>query len=148
MLAEIGFAAALLVRELDDGSLEIIDGHLRAETAPDALVPVLVLDVDEVEADKLLATFDLLPTMAGTNVEKLYSLVADVDTGNDAVRRMLDQQSQRASQLHDLTAPAKVIEKAIPEVFQVVVRCRDEADQEVVFERLTGDGYVCKISNL
>lgn len=31
-------------------------GHLRAEVTPDAEVPVMVLDIDETEADKILAT--------------------------------------------------------------------------------------------
>ena len=31
VLAEIGFADAVLDRELEDGSLELIDGHLRTE---------------------------------------------------------------------------------------------------------------------
>ena len=44
----------LLARELEDGSLELVDGHLRADTTPDQEVPVLVLDVTEAEADKLL----------------------------------------------------------------------------------------------
>jgi hypothetical protein len=43
LLAEIGYADALLARELVDGRLMLIDGHLRAETTPDAEVPVLVL---------------------------------------------------------------------------------------------------------
>src|SRR5687767_5327024 len=60
VLAEIGYADALLARELPDGTLELVDGHLRAETTPDALVPVLILDVDEAEAAKLLATLDPL----------------------------------------------------------------------------------------
>jgi len=34
ILAEIGYADALLARELPDGSLQLIDGHLRAETTP------------------------------------------------------------------------------------------------------------------
>ena len=42
VLAEIGYAGALLARELPDSSLELIDGHLRAETTPDQEVPVLV----------------------------------------------------------------------------------------------------------
>jgi len=53
MLAEIGYADALLARELPDGSLELIDGHLRAETTPESDVPVLVLDLEPSEADKL-----------------------------------------------------------------------------------------------
>ena len=60
ILAEVGYADALLARELPDGRLEIIDGHLRAETTPDALVPVLVLDVNEAEASKILLTHDPL----------------------------------------------------------------------------------------
>ena len=65
VLAEIGYADALLARELDDGSLELIDGHLRAEITPDDEVPVLVLDVTAAEAAKLLATLDPLAALAG-----------------------------------------------------------------------------------
>jgi hypothetical protein len=42
------------LRELPDGQLVLIDGHLRRDTMPEAVVPVLVLDLDEDEADKLL----------------------------------------------------------------------------------------------
>lgn len=52
ILSEIGYANALIARETQDG-LMLIDGHLRAETTPDMLVPVLVLDVTEAEADKI-----------------------------------------------------------------------------------------------
>ena len=71
VLAEIGYAGALLARELPDGSLELIDGHLRAETTPDMEVPVLVLDLDEREAAKLLALHDPLAGMAEANEEVL-----------------------------------------------------------------------------
>ena len=50
VLAQIGYADALLVRELPDGQLELLDGHLRAETTPEADVPVLILDLDDREA--------------------------------------------------------------------------------------------------
>src|SRR6516162_9784807 len=54
LLAEIGYADTLLSRELPDGGLQLIDGHLRAETTPDVLVPVLVTDLTEEEAEKVL----------------------------------------------------------------------------------------------
>src|SRR4029077_13021026 len=63
ILAEVGYVDALMVRALPDGSLQIVDGHLRAETTPDALVPVLVVDLDDQEAEKVLATFDPLGAM-------------------------------------------------------------------------------------
>src|SRR5215470_8821346 len=64
ILKEVGFAGALLARETDDGRLMLIDGHLRAETTPDELVPVLVLEVTEHEANKILLTFDPLSSLA------------------------------------------------------------------------------------
>ena len=91
VLAEIGYAAALLARERSDGSLELIDGHLRAEITPDAEVPVLVLDLDDDEAAKLLALHDPLAGMAGTNDEVLAGLLDQVETENDAVRALLDR---------------------------------------------------------
>lgn len=62
ILADIGFADALLARETPHG-LMLIDGHLRTELSADQEVPVLVLDVTEAEADKLLATLDPLVTI-------------------------------------------------------------------------------------
>jgi len=88
ILADVGWADAVLARETPDG-LMLIDGHLRAETAPDAKVPVLVLDVDEAEADKILATHDPLAAMAGTNEDALRSLVSDMPVANDALQAML-----------------------------------------------------------
>ena len=52
ILSELGYADALIARECEDGSLMLLDGHLRAETTPDTLVPVLVTDLDEAEGKK------------------------------------------------------------------------------------------------
>ena len=89
ILAEIGFAGACLARQLPDGTLELIDGHLRAETVTDQPIPVLILDVTEAEADKLLATFDPLGDMAGADAGKLDELLRSCQTGNEAVATML-----------------------------------------------------------
>jgi hypothetical protein len=90
VLREIGYAGALLARETPDG-LELIDGHLRQETTPDAVVPVLVLDVDEREANYLLATMDPLSAMAEAGKEALEELLSGVETGDAAVQEMLDE---------------------------------------------------------
>src|SRR5262249_55002738 len=96
ILAEVGYAGALLARECAEGTLMLIDGHLRAETTPDSIVPVLVLDVDESEADKILLTHDPLASMATVSDENLQQLLANVETENAAVRAMLDQLSSSA----------------------------------------------------
>ena len=60
--------------------LQIIDGHLRADVAPDTEWPVLVLDVNEVEAKVLLGVYDPIGDMAGVYDEKLTALVAEIKT--------------------------------------------------------------------
>jgi len=47
ILAEVGFVAAPMVRGLPDSSLQIVEGHLRAETTPDSQVHVLVVDLSD-----------------------------------------------------------------------------------------------------
>ena len=79
VLDEVGIASAILARELEDGSLMIIDGHLRQDLDPEQEWPVLVLDVNEAEADVLLATIDPLAAMAGQDDELLRSLLGSLD---------------------------------------------------------------------
>jgi DNA modification methylase len=90
LLAEVGYAAALVARKLEDGSLELIDGHLRADTTPDQKVPVLVLDVTSAEADLLLASLDPLAALAGTDGSKLGGLLAQIKTDSPALEGMLE----------------------------------------------------------
>ena len=90
ILEEVGYADALLVRETTDGELELIDGHLRADTSDDDEVPVLVLDVDETEADKLLATFDPISAMATGDGVMLDLLTEDLEFDSASLRRMVD----------------------------------------------------------
>lgn len=107
VLTEIGYAGALVARELPNGDLELIDGHLRAETTPDEMVPVLVLDVNEDEAAKLLAIFDPMAAMAETNKEALGQLMLEIDTESEAVQAMLDGlASQEGIDLGDPLNPA------------------------------------------
>src|ERR1700719_3811828 len=90
LLQEVGYADALLARELPDGKLMLIDGHLRAETTPDQMVPVLVLDVDENESHKLLATLDPLAAMAETDKLAFKDLASFVQTDSADLRELLD----------------------------------------------------------
>lgn len=151
VLAEVGYADALLARELPDGTLMIVNGHLRAETTPDAIVPVLVLDVDEAEADKILLTHDPLTGMATVDVNKLSSLATTVDTENPAVRELIDTiTNQRAGSAakFDADVPAVRPEVQIRESYQVVVECRDEVDQQAIYERMRAEGYRCRVLTL
>jgi ParB-like chromosome segregation protein Spo0J len=147
VLAEIGYADALLARELADGSLELIDGHLRAETTPEAEVPVLIVDVNEAEAALLLATLDPLTALAGRDDAALESLLAATEVQSDAVQQFLAElTADREQVLEDSSGSNR--EVALPETFQVLVECASEAEQREVFERLTGDGHKCRAITL
>jgi DNA modification methylase len=89
LLEEIGYADALLARELPDGRLMLIDGHLRAETTPELELPVLILDLNEAEADKLLLTLDPLASLAESDAERIGSLLQTVRTDSAAVEELL-----------------------------------------------------------
>ncbi len=102
ILDQIGYAGALLARELADGSLELIDGHLRRDTTPDAMVPVLVVDVSEEEANLLLASFDPIAALAGADVQKLDALLREVSTGDAALQEMLAGLAEKSG-LYDVS---------------------------------------------
>ncbi len=160
VLAEIGYADALLARELPDGSLQLIDGHLRAETTPATEVPVLILDLDDRETAKLLAVLDPLAGMAEADHELLADLVAQVETQNAAVQAMLDQMVNELGKETDANlapadgqlapgeSPGDECDPEALEAFQVVIECQDETEQRAVFERMTGEGFRCRLLTL
>ena len=90
LLAEIGIADAAIAYERPDGSLMLIDGHLRAETL-DQEIPVLILDVSEDEANKLLVSIDPLSQLAVADAELLDGLLKEVETSSAGVQEMLDK---------------------------------------------------------
>lgn len=116
LLAEVGYADALLVKELADGRLMLIDGHLRRETTPDAQVPVLVLDVTDEEADKILLTLDPLAAMAESDAERVKALIETVGTNSEAVEELLRRTAgeQLWQRLHpeEFVEPPAQIDKA------------------------------------
>lgn len=149
VLAEIGYADALLARELSDGSLELLDGHLRAEITPDAEMPVLVLDLDETEAAKLLALHDPLAGLAEANHDLLADLMEHVQTENEAVQAVLDEMlTASAKPWESESKDEAVSEVEIPESYQVVIECKDEAEQRVLYERFTAEGLACRLLTL
>lgn len=93
VLADVGVAGAMLVYRSTraGGALVRIDGHGRKDLDPAATWPCLVLDVDDREADLLLATFDPVGAQAGADAAKLDGLLREVQTGSAAVQAMLSE---------------------------------------------------------
>lgn len=124
-LSDIGYADAPLCRELPDGRLMLIDGHLRQEeTPPDTVVPVLIIDCDEAEADRLLATLDPLAGMARTNEAKLSELLASLGesakTITELMRPVVEQPPELAEDTPTLPPANKLMDKFVVPPFSVL----------------------------
>lgn len=108
MLELVGYADALISRETPEG-LELIDGHLRASLDDDQLVPVLVTDITDEEADQVLASLDPLAAMAEPDHNKLDRLLQDIARqGNEAIDALMKK-------THQIPAPEDFTPVDMPE---------------------------------
>lgn len=141
MLHDIGNATAVVAYE-HEGSLRLIDGHLRSDLAADAEIPVLILDVTHEEATRLLLTMDPIAAMAETNQEQLRTLLdtQPMPPGAEALETELRDLLETTRKAVD-----DADEPEIPATWQVVAQCADEETQRDLFERLTAEGFDCRI---
>lgn len=139
VLLEIGYAGALLARETADGRLMLIDGHLRAETTPQTCVPVLVLDITEEEADKLLATLDPLSSLAGTDSGKLAHLLEEIQSESPVLKGLFAGLANQAS-----PEAAVIANKELQHQFNIIITCTDEPQQTELLQRFTDEGLLCR----
>lgn len=95
VLAEVGYADAVVVRETPDG-LQLLDGHLRADISGDQMIPCLVVDVTDEESDKILASHDSIGAMAEVNAERLEELLRDMETQSQALDDLFESMAQDA----------------------------------------------------
>lgn len=95
ILSDVGMADALVAYETPAG-LMLINGHLRAGADPETVWPVIVLDVSEAEADKLLAVFDPLSDMAKRDPAKLAGLLEGIHSEATALEAMLRDLERKA----------------------------------------------------
>jgi DNA modification methylase len=162
LLDEVGYADALLVRVLPDGRLGLIDGHLRAETTPDTLVPVLVLDVTEQEADKILATLDPLANMAETDAERIKELLTTVHSDSEAINELLRRTA--GDRIWEILHPDEVSEFGVPpdradelqrkwgtrkgqrwQILPHFLACGDSTDEAFIASLWNQDGPRCRV---
>lgn len=96
ILDRVGIAGAVLAyhSERNGGRLTLIDGHERKSHQADW--PTLILDVDDDEADLILATYDPITALASTDGEQLKSLLEDVQFGTPALEDLLHGLAQQA----------------------------------------------------
>lgn len=146
ILAEVGYADALLAYETPEG-LKLVDGHLRAEITPEAEVPVLVLDITEEEAEKILLTHDPIAAMATANKDALAALLENVGTKSEALTEMLKglaAENGVGECGSDLPAPGDGEEIEINTEWAIVIICDGEDQQRTLLEEMSERGLSCR----
>lgn len=136
-IKEFGFRQPIIV----DATGVIIAGHTRWKAAKKLklkTVPVIIADnltSEQVKAYRLadnktgeLALWD--DTLLQT---ELAALVNDFDMAEFGFELLVQEDEKQAK------------EKLIPELYQVVVECADEADQQDVYNELTAKGLKCRL---
>jgi ParB-like chromosome segregation protein Spo0J len=148
VLQSIGYADALIARETEDGSLALIDGHLRADLSPDVEVPVLIVDLNANEAKELLLVHDPIGAMAERDDEAVARLLEDFEATNETLERFIGEEFKTVFNVDDVESPRNEKEVAIPNLFQIIVEFDDETEQRECFEELTRSGRKCRVVNL
>lgn len=153
LFKELGFADPIVARVttpedsyVQEGLIPasvlcILDGHLRdEELPPDYLVPVIVLDLDEKEGNKFIATADPLAALAEQDNEALVKLLADVETSSRSIEEMLADLCKVPGE----DDKSEDEDESTPEQFQILITCADEAQQTELLDRFMGEGFDCR----
>lgn len=149
-IEEFGFVNPILVQA---GTRMVIAGHQRlkaAELAGMDKVPVIFLDLDDVTAKAYNIADNRLQDEAEWDFGPLADLLAELDNGAvdltltgfdpDEIERMMNWTPDGEKRQEE---PVQWVGR-----FEVVVECEDEKQQQEVYERLTREGYSCRVLTL
>ncbi|GBD35254.1 hypothetical protein HRbin36_00362 [bacterium HR36] len=147
LFREVGWAGALLYNERTG---HLLDGHLRKELCRGQRVPVLVGNWSADQERKILALLDPLAALAEPDPDRWQELLralADVDASLAVALDAFAQQCRLPLPAETLEAADTLRQAAClpPARFEVIVECEDEAKQRQVYERLTAEGYRCRV---
>lgn len=136
-LQRMGIVDAQIVREIPGGKYELLDGHMRKDIYGDQLVPVIVVDLNDSEAQQMLATFDPLGDLALMDADALRTLLTDIDIDEDAFMRkmMSDVENELATEVQTTGAKAK-------EVDGMALEAHEHYDYLVVFAQTSHEWNV------
>lgn len=147
LLREVGWAGALLYNERTG---RLLDGHLRKELAHGQKVPVLVGSWSEQQERKILALLDPLSALAEPDPQRwqeLMETLAEVDAHLAEALTVFARQNELPLPPETLTA-ADTTKRSVslpPSRYEVLVECPDEASQRQLYERLTAEGWRCRV---
>lgn len=142
-MAQVGWAGAFVFNERTG---RIIDGHLRESIVEDGQqVPVFIVNLPEDKERLALATHDTLGLHAEGDAAAFAALKAEVQADYEAMAEELT--AMMAVVEEDLRREAGEIAPGAPQ-YWVEVEAGSEMEQRVLYEKLVGDGYEVRLTQL
>jgi ParB-like chromosome segregation protein Spo0J len=139
-LREFGFVNPILI----DSDYGIIAGHGRlmaAQAEGMTEVPcVFVEHLTDAQKRAYILADNRLAELAGWNIELLQMELLDLEVNFDM--------SDFGFEIEPPSENKERIEANYDENISILVKCEDEAQAQALFDRLTGEGYICQVSTL
>ena len=144
-----GIVDPLIARRADN---MLIGGHQRLKAnsmraTPDEKVPVVYLDVTDEQAKALNVALNNPKAQGEYDYPVLADILQELDTGEIDVAAITGfSEHDIAELMHGLDETSKDIpDLTIGESYQVSAECETEGKQKELYERLTGEGYQCRL---
>ena len=146
-IKEFGFNNPVLIGEDD----VIIAGHGRVMAARKIglmEVPCIRLGhLTETQRKAYIIADNRLALNAGWDVDLLTIELKSLAEENFRLD-LLGFDAQELAKMFDEVTEDPLKEESYSEVFNVIVECKDEQEQEKVFNRLDSEGYTCRVQSL
>lgn len=145
-IKEFGWTNPILI----DGDNTIIAGHgrlLAARKLGMESVPAIVLDhLSKAQQRALVIADNQLALNAGWDIQLLKAEIEDLNLeGFDLELLGFDDKFLNAMFDEKIPEAEVADEQSVDAVFEVAVTCKNEEEQERVFEMLTTEGFPCRI---
>ena len=147
-IREFGFTNPILI----DEEQTIIAGHGRvmaAEVLSMSTVPCIRLSgLSEAQRKAYVIADNKLALNAGWDIDALsieINQLADLDFNLDILGFDIQELASILDGEKEGTEPK---EESYSEIFNIVIECKDEEEQEKIFNRLDAEGYKCRVQSL
>lgn len=146
-IKEFGWTNPILI----DGTNSIIAGHGRLMAARKLKmeeVPTIELDhLTDTQRKALVIADNKLALNADWDTT-LLTIELDELLKDGFALDILGFDSIELAKLFDVVEPDDIKEQSYNEVFNIIVECKDEQEQEKIFNRLDSEGYKCRVQSL
>ena len=140
-IREFGFKVPIVI----DGNNVIIYGHTRLRAARKLGLDVVPCIIADDLTDEQIRAFRLADNktseFADWDIERLDEELAALEMDMSLFGFEYGEKTAGATEREDLS-------DKVSEVYEVIVECADEIEQEEIFNRLQGEGLQCRVLTL